>query len=74
MEAQRVIFDAEADVLYLWSRDPSTVESIVTEETGEEILVKKDAETGETVGVSILHVSTRPDAVEGIALPTASAL
>lgn len=69
METQELIYDRDADVLYLWSTDPATVENIITEETGNELLIKKDAETNETIGVTILHFSKREDSIEGISLP-----
>lgn len=72
MDAEKLVFDREADVLYLWGTDPASVENIVTEETGDEILIKKNADTGETIGVAVLHFSSREDSIEEISLPPTS--
>lgn len=70
MDAKQLVYDREADVLYLWGTDPAEIENIITEETGDEILVKKNADTGETIGVTVLHFHSRDDSIEGISLPT----
>jgi len=73
METEQVKYDSEADILYLWSKDPATVDNIVSKKTGNEILIEKDADTGETIGITILHVSKRNDMAEGLQLSTAQA-
>ena len=66
MEAEEVRYDQKADILYIWSENPGNVDDIISEETGDEILMEKDAETGEVIGVTIMHFSKREDAVKGI--------
>jgi len=66
METEKIKYDREADLLYMWSIDPEKVEEIITEETGDEVLVKKDADTGKVVGVAVLHFSSRQDSRKGI--------
>lgn len=71
MDAEEVRYDQKADVLYIWSTNPEDVDDIISEETGEEILIEKDADTGDVIGVIILHFSKREDAIEGIDLSRA---
>ena len=66
METERVRYDQEADILYMWSIEPETVEDIITEETGNEILVKRNANNGELVGITVLNFSSRQDSINGI--------
>lgn len=68
MEPRWVDYDEKGDILYLWSRRPEDVDSIISEETGEDILIEKDGDTGEVIGVTIMHLSKR-DAMEGIPAP-----
>jgi uncharacterized protein YuzE len=58
-------YDSTADILELWYGDPEDVAT--TEETGDEILIKKD-DTGTTIGHLILHMSERSDIDTGIDL------
>ncbi len=66
MEAEEIRYDQKADVLYIWAKNPEEVDRVTSEETGDEITVEKDAETGEVIGVTIMHFSKRDDAIEGI--------
>ncbi|MFB6209155.1 MAG: DUF2283 domain-containing protein [Candidatus Nanohaloarchaea archaeon] len=68
MEAEEIRYDREADILYLWSEKPEETENVISEEIGDEILVERDAETGERIGITIMHFSKRNDAAEGIDL------
>lgn len=70
METEIVQYDEEADVLYLWSEDPSDVEDIIAEETGEEILIKRNEKTGEKIGVTIMHLTKRDNVFKGIEIPS----
>jgi len=70
METEQLTYDSEADVLYLWKRDPSEVEDIRTEETDNEILLKRDAETGEQIGVAVLHLASRDEDLTSLGLPS----
>lgn len=67
MEAGQVRYDEKADVLSVWSKDPGEID-VVSEETGDEILVERDADTGEKIGVTILHFSKREGRENGIEL------
>lgn len=44
------------------------MENIVSEETGEEILIERKASTGERVGLTIMHFTERIDAEKGLNL------
>lgn len=61
----RVHYDEEGDVLYLNLKPGAEA---VAEETGDEILVRKDPETGEVVGYTVMHFRKRAGQKKGIEL------
>ncbi len=71
MDETLVEYDQKGDVLYIWYRRPATVENIITEEA-EDLLIKKDQDTDEVIGVTIMHLSKR-DSADGVTIPAASA-
>lgn len=66
METKEIRYDQKSDILHIWSERPENIEEITSEETGEEILIERNARTGEKVGVTIMHFSKRKDAAKGI--------
>lgn len=68
MEERIVEYDKKADILYLWYEDPSSVEEIITERTDDDVLIDRNAETGEVIGFSVMHLSQR-DSVDGFKIP-----
>jgi uncharacterized protein YuzE len=63
-----VSYDKEADVLYLSQGEPSSHDE--TSETADEIVIRKNAKTGEIKGMTILHFLKRSmDKATEITLP-----
>lgn len=59
MEAEHVMhiaYDREADVLYLSVGEPRAA---VSQEIGDDVLLRVDPETGAVVGLTVLNLSTR---------------
>ena len=52
----QLLYDKKADVLYLSIGDPRPA---ISEEVGDDILLRRDLETDEVVGLTILNLSTR---------------
>lgn len=52
----QLFYDKEGDVLYLSVGDPRPA---LSEEVGDDVLVRVDRETGEVVGLTVLNFSTR---------------
>lgn len=52
----QLLYDKEADVLYLSFGDPRPA---ISEELGDDVLLRHDIETGEVVGLTILNLSSR---------------
>jgi uncharacterized protein YuzE len=52
----QLLYDKNADVLYLSIGDPRPA---ISEEVGDDILLRRDLETNEVVGLTILNLSTR---------------
>lgn len=72
MEPERIEYDETGDILYLWAEDPGEVDDIISEETGEEILIEKDGDTCDIIGITIMHLSKRSTDTTGIELPEAT--
>ena len=59
MEKKRMTqlyYDRDSDVLYLSIGEPRPA---VSQEVGDDVLLRVDADTGEIVGLTILNLSTR---------------
>jgi uncharacterized protein YuzE len=54
-------YDKEADVLYVSFGDPKTSETL---DTGEDLLIRFDPETGELTGFTILNFSEFGEEIE----------
>lgn len=52
----RLFYDKEGDVLYLSIGSPRPA---LSEEVGDDVLVRIDEQTGEVVGLTVLNFSTR---------------
>lgn len=52
----QLFYDSEGDVLYLSIGEPRPA---VSQELGEDVLLRVDAETGEIVGLTVLNLSSR---------------
>lgn len=52
----QIFYDDEGDVLYLSVGDPRPA---VSEEPGDDVLLRHDVETGEVVGLTVLNFSAR---------------
>lgn len=52
----QLFYDTEGDVLYLSIGEPRPA---VSQELGEDVLLRVDAETGEVVGLTVLNLSSR---------------
>lgn len=66
----QIKYDEKGDVLYVWYKDPATLENIIAEQTEDEILIQKNEDTGEVIGYTILHFTRRDNIDEGIDLPS----
>lgn len=53
----KVLYDKEADVLYISQGKPSSRDE--TTETSQEVVVRKDPKTGDVKGLTILHFLKR---------------
>lgn len=52
----QLLYDKDTDVLYLSIGDPRPA---VSEELGDDVLLRLDLETSEVVGITILNLSSR---------------
>lgn len=52
----QLFYDKEGDVLYLSVGDPRPA---VSEEIGDDVLLRRDPQTGDIVGLTILNLSAR---------------
>ncbi len=52
----QIYYDAESDVLYLSIGEPRRA---ISEELGDDVLLRVDPETGEVVGLTVLNLSSR---------------
>jgi uncharacterized protein YuzE len=52
----QLFYDDEGDVLYLSIGDPRPA---ISEELGDDVLLRHDIETGEVVGLTVLNFSSR---------------
>ena len=55
-EMTQLFYDAEGDVLYLSIGEPRAA---VSQEIGNDVLLRVDPETGEVVGLTVLNLSSR---------------
>lgn len=55
-KVMQLFYDDEGDVLYLSVGDPRPA---VSEELGDDVLLRHDIETGEVVGLTVLNFSAR---------------
>lgn len=55
-KVMQLFYDDEGDVLYLSVGDPRPA---VSEELGDDVLLRHDIETGEVVGLTVLNFSSR---------------
>jgi uncharacterized protein YuzE len=59
-------YNKEMDILYLSVGDPRPA---ITEELGDDILLRLDIETGEVVGLTVLNFSRHFDSSENLQIP-----
>lgn len=52
----QLFYDSDADVLYLSIGEPRPA---VSQELGDDVLLRVDAQTGEVVGITVLNLSAR---------------
>ena len=52
----QIFYDKDADVLYLSIGEPRPA---ISEELGDDLLLRRDLETSEVVGLTILNLSSR---------------
>ena len=57
----QLFYDTEGDVLYLSIGEPRPA---VSEELGDDVLLRVDTETGEIVGLTVLNLSSRFGSVQ----------
>jgi uncharacterized protein YuzE len=57
----QILYDKNADVLYLSIGDPRPA---ISEEIGDDILLRRDLETNEVVGLTVLNLSTRDSSIQ----------
>ena len=55
-DLMQVAYDAQADVLYVSIGQPRAA---ISQEIGDDVLLRVDPESGEVVGLTILNLSTR---------------
>lgn len=57
-DMMQIAYDQETDVLYLSVGEPRPA---ISQELGDDVLLRVDPETGEIVGLTIMSLSTRSD-------------
>jgi len=60
-KVSQLFYDAEGDVLYLSIGDPRPA---ISEELGDDVLLRVDVETGEIVGLTVLNLSARFSSIQ----------
>ena len=62
----QLYYDKQSDILYLSAGDPRPA---ISEELGDDILLRLDIETGEVVGLTVLNFSRHFDSSETLQIP-----
>jgi len=69
---ERIQYDDEGDVLYLYFKNPQDIEEMRSEEVEDGVLVDREKETGEVVGYTVIDFLGRQDSDHGFEFPPVS--
>ncbi|MDY6788562.1 MAG: DUF2283 domain-containing protein [Candidatus Nanohaloarchaea archaeon] len=64
-EIEKLQYDKKADVLYLYFKDPEKIESMISEEVKEGVLLDREEKTDKIVGCTITNFRQWQEENEG---------